>query len=185
MTQRRRTGVFGGSFDPPHLGHVALARLALQSSQIDRLLIVPTYSHAFSKRMVGFEHRVKMCELAFVDLSRGTCLVSTIEEELSGTSYTIDTLALLRKEFPDDVFRLVVGGDIPEELHKWKCHEELQEIAPLLVIGRDGYSDGDLGVTVPNISSSGIRLERQRGRHEAVGLPESVREYIRKHGLYS
>src|SRR6185436_19281792 len=95
---------FGGSFDPPHVAHVLCVAHALSAGEFERALVVPVFEHAFGKRLCAFEHRLRMCELAFADLRNVE--VSSVEAELERPSYTLRTLERLSREHPDWRLRL-------------------------------------------------------------------------------
>lgn len=135
----RRVGLFGGSFNPPHVCHTLATCWALQTGNLDEVWWLPTYQHAFGKDLVGFETRVAMCELALRDLNR--VKICTIERELGGESRTIDTVKALKARHPGDAYTLIVGADILAERHKWKNWEGLMELVSLKVIGRAGYEE--------------------------------------------
>lgn len=122
--------VFGGSFDPPHIAHVLVACWARLAAPVDRVLIVPTFQHAFGKQSVPFAHRFRMAELAMAPLR--DVEVSDIERELGGESRTFHTLEALSKRYPGASFRLVIGADILNETHKWFRWEEVAAMAPPL-----------------------------------------------------
>lgn len=177
-------GVLGGSFDPPHSGHVLLAAYALSVAPIDGLLVVPTFEHAFGKPLTPFEHRVQMCQLAF-GFMKGV-EVSRIEEELGGPSYTVHTLEALSGECPERGLRLIVGADILDEAHRWKDFERVRELAPLFVVDRAGFSRsrGEDALELPRVSSTLVR-DRLRAGSAATGLvPRAVESYCHAHALY-
>src|SRR5690606_9169366 len=112
-----RVAVFGGSFDPPHLAHQQAVRHLLRSPEVDRVLVVPVYEHAFDKALAPFEHRVRMCELSMLEDDRVT--VSRIEASLGRPSYTLHTLRALHQQHPSWSLRLVVGADVLHDATKW------------------------------------------------------------------
>jgi nicotinate-nucleotide adenylyltransferase len=177
-------GVFGGSFDPPHCGHVLLAAYALSAAPIDRLLVVPAYAHPFGKRSADFEERVVMCERAF-GLLRGA-EVSRIESELGGASYTVRTLEELVRRHPGEPLRLLVGADVLPDLHRWRDIERVRELAPLFVVGRTGHAraDGMETPDLPAVSSTEIRARLSRGESVAGLVPRAVAEHCAARGLY-
>ncbi|UJR79186.1 nicotinate (nicotinamide) nucleotide adenylyltransferase [Sandaracinus amylolyticus] len=177
-------GVFGGSFDPPHCGHVLLATYALSAAPIDRLLVVPTFAHPFGKQMAPYEHRVAMCERAF-GLLRGA-EISRIEEELGGASYTVRTLEALHARRPGVTLRLLVGADVLGDLEKWKDFERVRALAPLFVVGRSGYAREE-GMETPDLPAiSSTRVREQLRAHRTIGglVPRDVARYCDEHGLY-
>ena len=188
----RRVGLFGGSFNPPHVAHQLVALYVLETL-VDEVWFVPTYSHPFGKNLVAYEHRLAMCELAAAPLG-ARARVSKAEQELAHkpdfvASRTLDLVEHLLASFPDIELRLVVGTDILHEKAKWYRWDDLVAKAPLLVIGRGGYElpEGSVatGVTMPEISATRVR-ELLASRDAAVSslLPQAVLSYIARHGLY-
>ena len=178
-------GVLGGSFDPPHCGHVLLAAYALSAAPIDVLLVIPTFDHAFGKPLTSFEHRVQMCEIAFGFLQGVE--ISRIEEDLGSPSYTIHTLEALRTQRPESGLRLVIGADVLGEVHRWKDFERIRALAPPFVVGRAGYEREVEASTLdlPQVSSTLVR-DRLRVRESVSGLvPRAVESYCHAHSLYS
>ena len=102
--------VFGGSFNPPHVAHVLACVLARKTGGVDRVLVVPTYRHAFAKALAPYERRLAMCELAMGDLPGVE--ISRAEEELGGESRTLRLLEHLARARPHDTFRLLVGAGL-------------------------------------------------------------------------
>ena len=181
---RQRIAIYGGSFDPPHLGHVLSVAWALSASEVDAVWIIPTWKHAFDKEhSASFEQRMSMCELAFA-VFRGV-EVSDIERRLGGVSRTLHTLQALETEHPDAVFRLLVGADVLPTTHRWHRWDEVVRVAPPLVIGRQGAPVPEgCPISIPNINSTDIR-SGLAGAGDITGLvPTAVIEHIRSHGLY-
>ena len=94
-------GILGGSFDPPHFGHIFLCHYALESTEIKKVLIVPCFNHPFNKSLSTFEHRFNMCKLAF-EIFGNSVEVTDIEKELGGISYSINTIKHLKNTRPDN-----------------------------------------------------------------------------------
>lgn len=178
--------VLGGSFDPPHIGHVFLATYARSVAGVARVLVAPTFEHAFGKPLTPFDHRLRMCELAF-SLIDGVD-VSPIERELGGTSRTLRLVQELSRRYPDHQLRLLVGADILLETQRWFRFDDIVALAPLLVAERAGFaSSGQASAPLlPEVSSSEIR--RALAAHETSGpaawVPRPVRAYIAQHALY-
>jgi len=176
-------GVFGGSFDPPHVAHVMAAAYALSATEIDRLVVIPTYRHPFAKPLAPYEHRLRMCELAMADLRRVE--VSRIEAELGGDSWTVRTLEELRRREPYARLRLVIGSDLLKEAPRWHAFDRISAIAPPLVIGRAGYpSEQAMRADLPAVSSTEIRKRLAEGVPVEGLVPRVVIDYVRAHGLY-
>lgn len=185
MSRREQIAVFGGSFDPPHVGHVLLAAYALCEG-IDRVLIVPTFAHAFGKPLSDFAQRMALCELAFEPLRRAE--VSPIERDLGGESRTLRLVRELAARYPDAQLRLLIGSDILSERTRWHGFDEITALAPLLVCGRSGHpheaTELERAPFLPEVSSTSIRAALARGESVAGWVPLAVREYIARHGLY-
>ena len=186
-----RLAVYGGSFDPPHRAHVLAVEHVLRTRQAEAVLVVPVFRHAFGKRMEAFEHRVRMCELAFEHTAGVE--VSPIEAELPAPSYTVQTLRALRERYPTSELRFVVGTDAVQESHKWHLFDEVCRIAPLIVLGRVGVEHpGGPEPFLPDVSSTEIRaaLRGRGGRAQDAAsphldaVPKPVLAYIDEHGLY-
>ena len=177
--------VFGGSFDPPHVGHVLLATYALSVGGVARVLIVPTYQHAFGKPLSDFDARLAMCALAFAPLTNVE--VTPIERELGGVSRTLRLVEELARRHPAHQLRLLVGADILLQTARWDRFDAIVARAPLLVAGRGGYAseaDATAHLTLPEVSSTAIRDHLARGLDVSAQLPRAVHEYVVAHGLY-
>ncbi|MCS6797485.1 MAG: nicotinate (nicotinamide) nucleotide adenylyltransferase [Myxococcota bacterium] len=178
-------GVLGGSFDPPHTGHVVLATLVLACAPVDRLLVVPVHAHALGKQArAGFAQRAEMCELAFGELRRAT--VDRIEQRLGGPSFTLRTLQALQQQMPDVALRLVLGTDLRTEVHRWHGFDAIARLAPPLWVARAGHDDerADVPIAPPAVSSTAVRERLERGLDTTGLLPRAVRAYIEAHALY-
>ncbi len=192
MSAGPRIAVFGGSFDPPHVGHVLLAAWALSAGGIDRLLVVPTFAHAFAKRSARFEDRIAMARLAFSIFDPARVEVSDLEAHLPPPSYTVRTLEAVRAGWPGASLRLLVGSDILADLPRWREVERIEALAPLLVGGRAGHARDGAGRSVepsvpsfPEVSSTEIRALLAAGRRPAHLVPERVLAHIEGHALYA
>jgi nicotinate-nucleotide adenylyltransferase len=188
----RTVGLFGGSFNPPHVAHQLVALYVLETV-VDEVWFVPTFSHPFGKNLAPYDHRVAMCELAASPLG-ARAQVSRAEQELAQradfvASRTLDLVEHLIAKHPDAQFRLVVGADILGERDKWYRWDDVTARAPLVVLGRGGYEvppgSIETGVTMPEISATHIR-ELLATKDPAVSrlLPQAVLRYIARHGLY-
>jgi nicotinate-nucleotide adenylyltransferase len=181
--KRVEFGVYGGSFDPPHIAHALAASAALCVHGLERVLIVPTYAHAFSKRLTDFEDRLRMCELTFLHLRQVE--ICSIERELPAPSLTLYTLQALAARHPDVQLRLLIGADIMTETHAWHDFAAVARIAPPLVMERQGFPAYDASQpALPAVSSSEIRQRLHAGESTRGWLSPSVEQYIRTRGLY-
>lgn len=187
-------GVYGGSFDPPHVSHVLAAAYALAVGRFQRLLVVPVFQHAFNKRLAPFEHRARMCEIAFSDFERVT--VSRIEALLPVPSRTLQTVRALHEEQNGAELRLIVGTDVVAETNKWHAFEEIERLAPLFVVGRSGYpglaqDPIEAASALPAVSSTMVRtLLANAGEEQALAalrrlVPAAVLDYALSYDLYA
>lgn len=192
VNARRRVGVFGGTFDPPHVAHVVLAAAAIDQLELDVLIVtvagVP-WQKIGSRQISPAEARLEMTQAAFSEVDDVD--VSDIELKRAGNSYTVDTL----QEFADegtDLF-VLLGSDTAAGLHTWNRHEELAQLAKIAVFPRRGYEDAEppAGFECIYLELPGLEISSSDLRHRArVGLPivglvpPRVREIIEREGLY-
>ena len=179
-----RIAVFGGSFNPPHIGHQSLCLMLLEACEIDEVWVVPTYQHYFGKELVEFEDRVAMCECMIAPL--GTrAQVSRVESEIEGSQgRMLDTLETLASRHPEHQYRLVVGADILLETGSWHAWDNVVALAPPLVFRRRGYAGGEMPAP-PDVSSTKIRAQLKRGESAVPWIPKTVQRVIEERGLYT
>ena len=195
-------GVLGSAFNPPHLGHLALAQEALWQLELDEVVLVPT-GEAPHKRIAddpGREQRLAMTRLAAADDPRFS--VSTVEVEREGPSYTYETLELLAGEKgPDTELVFVMGADAAVGLESWRDPERVVELARIAVARRSGVSEAEVGAVMRSldagarvtmlempqfgVSSSAVRERAAAGRPLRYLVPESVARFIEEKGVYS
>jgi nicotinate-nucleotide adenylyltransferase len=192
--------VLGSAFNPPHLGHLALAQEALWQLSLDEVILVPTGT-APHKRIAddpGREQRLAMTRLAAADDSRFS--VSTSEVEREGPSYTYETLEQLAKERGDRELVFVMGADAAVGLESWREPQRVTELARLAVARRAGISDADVAAVLRSldaegratmlempqfgVSSSSVRERAAAGRPLRYLVPESVARFIEEKGIY-
>ena len=195
MTRRSaRTGVFGGTFDPVHLGHLIMADEVLARLKLQRLLFMPASrpAHKRSRDLTDVDHRVAMLRLA-IRGHRGFA-VSRIEADGSGLSFTARTLETLAAKLPGDLY-FIMGQDSLEEFPTWKEPDRITRLARLVVVPR---GDHDLASLDPSlrrrvvflrpprigISSTEIRRRIRRGLPVRYWIPDAVLRYVTRHGLY-
>ena len=184
-----RVALFGGSFNPPHVGHVLAASYVLSIADIDKVLVVPVFAHPFDKALAPFGDRLAMCRLAMESMPRVE--VSPIEQALAAPSLTLRTVKHLLAENPDWSLRLVVGADLLAEASQWHAFDEVARLAPLLLLGRHGTHapDGPKAL-LPDVSSTEVRemLHRRRAPEVdaelAAVVPKAVLRYVDDRGLY-
>ncbi len=185
----RKIGLFGGTFDPPHYGHLIMAEQVYEALQLDEIWFIPTNQpphkeNAKSKGMLRYE----MIQTAISDHS--AFKADPIELERNGKSYTIDTIAFLQKKHPDVCFYFIIGGDMVEYLPKWHRIDELIELVTFVGVKRPGYQLDSkyqvLEVDMPliDISSTMIREKVANSQSIRYLTPSSVRKLIDDTRLY-
>jgi nicotinate-nucleotide adenylyltransferase len=185
MGTRREIALLGGSFNPPHVAHVMAAWWALATQGVSQVWLLPSFRHPFGKALAPFEERVRMCELA-ISAVRGAH-VCTAEAELAGdplVGKTARTLEHLVAKHPDLRFALLVGADILPDTGKWYRWDRVQELARVVVVGREGHPPVPGAPALPRVSSTEIRARIARGEDVAGLVPEKVRRFIEERGLY-
>lgn len=176
-------GIFGGSFDPPHVCHVLLATYALATKSLNEVWVVPCFAHAFGKQMAPFEDRVRMCERAFALLGNQV-KISDIEQRLGQTSYTRATLEALIAEHPQHRFALLLGSDNIDKRHAWRDFDAIERMVEIVSIPRDLESASGSGFFLPDISSTDIRRRLALGESVADLVPAMVIAYLEAAHLY-
>ena len=186
-----RLGIFGGTFDPPHVGHLIAAQEVHLRMALDRVLLVPAAvpPHKRDERITPGGVRLAMLRAAVEGDDRFE--VSGMELEREGPSYTVDTLRALRSERPDARLFLAMGADQMAEFGSWKAPDEIAELATLVTFGRGGRSP-DAGrwpverVEVPEVDLSSTRIRRRvaDGLPVRYMVPDPVEAIIRARGLY-
>jgi nicotinate-nucleotide adenylyltransferase len=172
--------LFGGSFDPPHIGHLLAAAYVLATEPIDELWLLPVEKHPFAKPLVGaYEHRVELCERLASQLPRTR--VSRAEQE-SGEGRTVDLLEWLHRKHPQNRWALVLGTDLDAEKPQWKRFDRIQQLARIITVQRGGYSER--GVAIPEVSSTEVRALLKAGRDVSRLVPRPVLQAIRDAGTY-
>jgi len=176
--------IFGGSFDPPHVCHVLAAAWALSTQEIDRVVAVPCFDHPFDKALSPFEVRLAMARLAFA-IFHDRVEVSSVEEELGKPSFTARTVGHLSRLHPDWQLRLLVGADILEEKERWHRFEDIERLAPPLVVGREGRKGSLPGrIVLPDVSSTQVRSMLRSGSDVSELVPHDVLDYVLRQGIY-
>jgi len=198
-------GVLGGTFDPPHMGHLVLAQEAYQALNLDQVLFVPAGEpwRKAGRELSAREHRLAMIRLAVAD--NPAFAVSTAEVDRPGPSYTAETLADLRAQLgPGSELFFTMGADSLADFPHWHEPRRILELARLAVAerspaGDEGVEEGIpqelaealrgsvVWVTMPliAISASAVRQRVRQGLSVRYWVPEAVEEYVRRHGLYA
>ena len=182
-------GILGGTFDPVHNAHLAIASTAMQKLGLDRILWIPTGRPGYRKPpMANVEERLAMLALALEGESRYT--IDRRELEASASPYTVDTLKALRRERPKDEFYLLLGGDQYASLRRWRQPAEVARLARIAVFTRPGYdvAPGGDAMVVPMaplaVSASEIRARVARAESLEGLVPRAVANYIAENRLY-
>jgi nicotinate-nucleotide adenylyltransferase len=183
-----RLGVFGGTFDPVHVGHLAIALAALESVPLDRVLFVPVRRSPLKDRepLASIADRVTMLEAAIANEPRFA--ISRAELEREGVSYTVDTLEELRSQ--GELF-LILGSDALADLERWRAPDRIRELATILVAARPRAPEPDAmhrarAFDAPrlDISSRELRARAARGMSLRYLVSDAVWEQIKRRGLY-
>jgi nicotinate-nucleotide adenylyltransferase len=183
MAEKLKIALFGSSFNPPHVGHVAVLEDLLAKNLFDGIWLLPVYNHAFGKELVPFEERVAMLKILIRDLGDMRVAFSEIEKELGKSpSYSIDTVMELKRRHPDVEFHMIAGSDVKADLDKWHRIAELKQILKFHFIPRLGYDEKS---PYPKVSSSEIREKVKRGESLTGLTTPAIVEYITKRKLYS
>jgi nicotinate-nucleotide adenylyltransferase len=196
-----RIGILGGTFNPPHLGHLVCAQEAYLQLHLDRVMLMPAWipPHKPVEDEPGANHRLEMCRLAF-ERDEGRFQVSDLEVKRAGTSYTVDTLEELHSRAPDSELYLIVGADIAAGLLEWRDPERVLSLAALAVAERPGtereaveralsqlrgaerarfFDMPEIGV-----SSTMLRNRVREGQPIRYLTTDPVAGYVARHNLY-
>ncbi len=195
-----RLGLLGGTFNPPHIGHLVCAQEALFQLELDRVVLVPVHEppHKGIESDPGVEHRVELCRRAVEGDERLD--VSLVDAEVAGPSYTVDTLRRLHERCPGDDLTFLVGGDMAFSLPTWREPQAILALAELGVAEREGVRRHDIAeVLAPlghndrvrffdfprvDVSSSAIRRRVREGRPIRYWVPDDVARLIGARGYY-
>jgi nicotinate-nucleotide adenylyltransferase len=195
-----RLGILGGTFNPPHLGHLVCAQEAYVQLGLDRVMLIPARvpPHKPVEDEPGPEHRLELCRLAVNGDER--LAVSGLEIERAGPSYTVDTLKELKSQVPESGLFLIVGGDVAAGMPSWHEPERVLALATVAVAKRRGTSKASVDAALQairggeraqyfqmpriGISSTMVRTRARAGEPIKYIVPDAVAGYIEEHGLY-
>jgi len=193
-------GILGGTFNPPHIGHLVCAQEARGQLGLDRVLLMPVAvpPHKEIAADPGSDVRLELCRLAV--LEEDGVEVSALEVQRGGSSYTVDTLREIHARAPEDALTFIVGGDMAQSLPTWREPEAVLSLATLAVAEREGIRRHDIAGRLASLSgaeqvrffdmprldlsSSDIRRRVAAGRPVRHLVADEVAEYIEQHGLY-
>ena len=199
-----RLGLFGGTFDPVHYGHLLLAECCREACRLDRVCFVPSAvpPHKQDQTLSPAQTRIEMLELATA--GHESFCISRYEVDHGGVNYTVDTLRHFRAEHPEAELFFLLGADMLFDLPHWRETNQVCELATLVVVRRAGLPEPDFAcleglvsaeriawfrqhqVEMPpvGISATDIRRRRAEGRSIRYQTPRAVEKYIETHGLY-
>lgn len=186
----KKVGILGGTFDPPHHGHLLIANEVLSVLALDEIWFMPNQEppHKKKSKSISNEDRLQMLELAIKGNEHFK--IQTLELEREGPSYTIDTMKIIQSQYKDTLFFFIIGADMIEFLPKWYKIEELVKLVQFVGVERPRYSNDTvypiLYVDIPaiNISSSLIRERLKNGKTVRYLLPDAIIQYIEESHLY-
>ncbi|MDP8213411.1 MAG: nicotinate-nucleotide adenylyltransferase [Candidatus Zapsychrus exili] len=188
----KRIGILGGTFNPIHIGHLAIAQWTHEKLKLDKVIFVPTSlpPHKSSRGVIDAKTRYKMVELAIEDNPHFE--VSDFEIKKGGKSYSIDTIRYFSEKFTKNTkLYFIIGEDCLSTLHKWKDVKELNSLASFAVVNRPGVKPCKPKIAVRSIFMPGIDISSSYVRKCSTAhktfkyfLPEKVEKYIKRNKLY-
>lgn len=196
-----RIGIYGGSFDPVHMGHINAALAFKEELSLDKIIVIPAYQppHKKGLALTPSEHRMNMCKIAFGNLEGFE--VSDMEIKREDEGYMSDTVAQLRELYPNDEFFLLMGGDMLLYFQHWHAWQKITDEAVLAVAARNFDDDSALEaeaavlrsygaevriipIDVKEISSTSVRESVRKADDISSMVPQGIADYIWDHYLY-
>jgi nicotinate-nucleotide adenylyltransferase len=182
-----RIGLLGGTFDPIHNGHIAIAKTALQQLKLDKLFLIPAGNPWQKSEFTESKHRLEMVKKAGQDLEKVEVL--DIEVNKTGPTYTFETLRELHEKYPNYEFVLILGSDAVAGFDTWKEANLVKTLARIYVVQRAGDFTQDWHfdrIQMPPIEISSTEIREKVKKNESISelVPKSVNEYISANGLY-
>ncbi len=197
-----RLGLFGGTFDPVHLGHLILAEITLEKMGLDQICFLPSGSppHKQKEEISSEKARTEMLEFAIAGDNRFS--INRMEFEREGPTYTYETVKILKEENPEDEFFFIIGADSLKDFPRWKHPERIVEKATIVAVNRGLLSQDEMQelksklpedlmnhveiISMPGIdlSSTEIRNRVKEGKSIRYMVPHAVDAYIHQHKLY-
>jgi nicotinate-nucleotide adenylyltransferase len=178
-----RVGIYGGTFDPIHMGHLHVITQLIEKGIVDHLLVIPAGEPLLREHapVASAQQRRAMCQLALSDLRPEVATqvqVNPIEVLRMGPSYAIDTVEAVKQNYPEDTIVLVIGQDAADKLDQWHRIEELKKLVEFVVIGRPGYEGNGIDIGALNVAATTIRVGL------SADVSSSVASFIRENNLY-
>ncbi len=193
------TAIFGGTFNPLHIGHYEILKALQEDERIEKILLMPDRlpPHKTADFLIDDKTRIEMCRLASEDFSK--CELFLFEFEREGKSYTFDTITLLKERFPDTEFAFVCGGDMLVYFDKWWRHKELMKMLPFIVFKRTATDETSFNSCIkrfekegmkiilkddliPTVSSTQVRNNFEKSQSL---LPHKIYDFLKESGVYS
>ncbi|MCT2537631.1 nicotinate-nucleotide adenylyltransferase [Aquibacillus koreensis] len=185
----KKIGLVGGTFDPPHYGHLLIAEEVYDGLSLDEIWFIPSNEPPHkAKSNTDATYRVAMLEAATSDNPHFK--VNTIEMERQGKSYTIDTIKLLNERYPDTTFYFIIGADMVEYLPKWYQIEELVKLIQFVGVKRNDYEliteYPIMEVNIPSVEISSTMIRQRIKNHQSIRylVPPKVLDVIKEYRLY-
>ncbi|MGL4534150.1 MAG: nicotinate (nicotinamide) nucleotide adenylyltransferase [Fusobacteriaceae bacterium] len=187
-----KIGVFGGSFNPIHFGHINIVKIAIEKLKLDKIIVIPVGipSHRENSLVCGMD-RLQMCGLALKNIFEAE--ISSLEVDSEKKNYTYDTLVEIKKTYPEDEIYEIIGEDSANYFNMWKNYSEILKLSKVVVFKRknsvhsNSNKDAMLYIEAPyfDYSSTEIRNKIKNKENLENFLPIEVIEYIKKNSLYS
>jgi nicotinate-nucleotide adenylyltransferase len=201
---KRRIGIYGGSFDPIHVGHLLVAETCREQLGLDEVRLIPAHVSPFKVDQYPSEDKQRLEMLQLAVAGQESFVLDSREVERGGVSYTVETLRELHRELPDAELFLLMGADSLVDFLKWKEPEEICRLAWIVVVGRGGHTNiawhilegllepekfqqtlsMKLVMPLIEISSTELRERAAAGRSLRFRMPRAVEQYIKTHQLY-
>ncbi len=178
-----RIGIYGGTFDPIHVGHLHVIQQVIEKNLVDQLILIPAGQPLLRTNapVASGEDRRQMCQLALKDLPAEVAtkvFVNPIEILRTGPSFAIDTVEAIKQTYPDDQIVLIIGQDAAEKLDQWHRIEDLKGLVEFLIIKRPGFSGNGTDIGAIDVAATSIR------QGVSADVSSSVAAFIRENNLY-
>ena len=196
MSRRKKVCLFGGTFDPPHIGHLLVAQTIIEAENFDKIVFIPTFKTPQKNNITDIKDRMAMLRMGVT--SNPNFEISDLEIQRGGTSYTIDTIREYKSDQDYDSRELyyLIGSDSLPTFHTWKEPREVLDECQVIVALRPGFCPSDISnwilrkvrfASIPRfeISSSTIRSRWQENKTIRYMVTQPVWEYINDHGIYN
>jgi nicotinate-nucleotide adenylyltransferase len=191
MKKSKNIGIFGGLFDPPHIGHLIIIQSVLEEFNLNKIIFIPAGNPPHKSRYSAYNIRYKMIELVIKKNKK--FFISALEQKMSGKTYTIEVIKELKKKIKGRIY-LIIGSDQWLEIETWKTPEELFEECEIIVVPRPNYIINKSGrfsrkilishSPLIDISSTSIRKKIKQNRNIQYLVPQEVYKYIKRKRLY-